>query len=207
MRHAPAFYLRRAALLGLVALAPLSANADDALGLYLGGGVGQANVRVDQLPSVGRSLRENHAAWTAVVGLRPISVLGAELGYTDFGRVSASYNPVPGSSIAADAHPRATTLLAVGYLPLPIPLLDVYVKAGVARLQTTVNTQIISCEVNINCPPPGNNSHTSSSDSRAAYAAGAQVKLGPVAVRAEYLRINASNGDPSLASVGLIWKF
>jgi hypothetical protein len=37
--------------------------------------------------------------------------------------------------------------------------------------------------------------------------AGAQFKIGPFAVRGEYERFNAAGGNPSLSSVGIIWKF
>ena len=37
-----------------------------------------------------------------------------------------------------NSHPKATLLYGVGYLPLPLPFLDVYGKLGVARLQTDI---------------------------------------------------------------------
>ena len=33
----------------------------------------------------------------------------------------------------ASSHPKATVLYGIGYFPLPLPFLDVYGKAGVAR--------------------------------------------------------------------------
>ena len=40
----------------------------------------------------------------------------------------------------ASSHPKAAVLYGIGYLPLPLPFLDVYGKAGVARLQTDITT-------------------------------------------------------------------
>jgi hypothetical protein len=37
--------------------------------------------------------------------------------------------------------------------------------------------------------------------------AGAQFKMGSFAVRGEYERFSAAGGNPSLLSVGVIWKF
>ncbi len=198
----------RASLTGLAAavltLIVGAAHADP-LGLYLGAGVGQANVRVDELPGVASSLRENHSAWNVVVGLRPISLLGAEVGYADLGRVSHS---LAGNVATADVRTRASTLLGVLYLPLPIPLVDIYVKGGIARLQQAV-TVASYCPPNVACLPVvgGTSASTSNDGTNVAYAAGAQVKLGPVAIRGEYLQIRASTGDPSLATLGVIWSF
>jgi hypothetical protein len=44
-------------------------------------------------------------------------------------------------------------------------------------------------------------------DTRQAYGAGLQVTLTRFAIRAEYERVSASTGDPSLMSLGLIWRF
>ena len=69
-----------------------------------------------------------------MIGVRPISVVGAELEHIDFDSVHGS---IPGTfligNVQGDLHSNATALFAVGYLPLPVPLLDVHAKAGVAR--------------------------------------------------------------------------
>ena len=80
---------------------------------------------------------DNHAtAWQLTAGVRPISPLGIEYDYIQFG----SPNGYIGSSYDNGSTTRANALFAVGYLPLPVPFLDVYAKLGVARLQidTTV---------------------------------------------------------------------
>ncbi len=67
------------------------ASAADPLGFYLGGAIGQSHVRADE-EAFGSSLGfdEHHNAWKLLVGLRPISLLGAEFEYVDFGHPSAS---------------------------------------------------------------------------------------------------------------------
>ena len=77
--------------------------------------------------------------------MRPISILGAELEYIDFGHPSTAYDPNNSNANGFDSHPRAGVLFGVGYLPLPIPFIDIYGKAGVARLQTDVTTTTSNC--------------------------------------------------------------
>lgn len=89
---------------------------------------------------------------------------------------------------------------------MPLPLLDVYAKAGVARLQTMTSANgEFGCE--FNCPLKGGSFYRTQVGARLAYGAGFQVRVWRVALRAEYERISASNGDPNLASVGAIWNF
>src|SRR6266481_3735273 len=133
-----------AAVWGLAAgacAASAPAWAENLLGFYVGGGLGESTVRSDNtyLPGGfgygfdGFSHDSTpHFAWKAIAGIRPISIVGAELEYIDFGHTgsdggSYSYNYGP------DTHPRAIAAFGVGHLPLPIPFLDIYGKAGAAR--------------------------------------------------------------------------
>lgn len=95
------------------------------------------------------------------------------------------------------------------YAPIPLPMLDVFAKAGAARVQTTGNASASS-----GCPPycltpsivypPA---HIDYTETRFAYGAGAQLKLAAFAIRLEYQRIAASLRDPALLSVGLSFTF
>ncbi|HEY6483537.1 MAG TPA: outer membrane beta-barrel protein [Steroidobacteraceae bacterium] len=174
------------------------------LGVYIGGAFGRSNVRVDNTETRDLfSFNESHAAWKALVGIRPIAPLGAELEYIDFGHPARSLG-----GISEDARARAAGLFAVAYLP--IPLVDVYGKAGIARLQTIAKGTLQTLQ------PTGQVCSNSSlscifdtdhTDTRFAYGAGVQVKVLRVGVRAEYERISAPGGDPSLLSLGLTWTF
>jgi hypothetical protein len=190
-----------------------AAQAADPLGLYIGAAIGQADVRADQAAfDDALAFDEHHSAWKALVGLRPISLLGVELDYTDFGHPDAALGPrngTEGLGVQADAHPRATTLFGVVYAPIPLPFLDVYGKAGLARLQTTVNTSLYCTAM---CPPPGaavfvTPFSVSETDTRFAYGIGAQIKIAAFAVRLEYERISAPGGDPDLVALGATWSF
>jgi len=105
-----------------------------------------------------------------------------------------------------DTHPRASALFGVGYLPLPIPLVDVYAKAGVARLQTDVTTFVgQACPQNQTCP--GNYFRHEQTYDRFAYGVGVQSKYWGVSFRAEYERISSQFGDPDAVTVSATWTF
>jgi hypothetical protein len=184
-----------------------AAMADDSLGFYAGAGAGLSTIRSDDaaygLPAY---YNDHEMAWKAIVGVRPISILGAELEYIDFGHPSAAYDPNNANANGFDSHPRAAVLFGVGYLPLPIPLVDIYGKAGVARLETDVTTtQGRSCPVYESCPPVY--SRHNETDSRFAYGVGIQSKVWGFELRAEYERINSQYGDPDALTVSATWTF
>ncbi|TLY97512.1 MAG: porin family protein [Gammaproteobacteria bacterium] len=142
-----------------------------------------------------------------------MSVIGAEAEYLDFGSATGSAN-IPatvttgGLNATGNSHPKAPAVFAMGFLPIPLPYLDIFAKAGVAELKSSVNaTAQATCPISLPCipiliPPYS----ASSSDTRFAYGAGVQVKLASLAVRAEYERIHSSSGDPDLLSLALTWS-
>lgn len=205
-RHCRAF----GAIVALVVILLLGAQADEAiagnlLGLYGGGAVGQARVEAGSggfVPSSTDHFGENHSAFKIMMGIRPISLLGAELAYIDFGHPSGSLGGAP-----ADMELKGVAAFAVLYLPLPV--FDAYVKAGGARLQSTINGNAYqacilglpgSCQPMVPFRVDRTNTHF-------AAGAGVQIKFGSLAVRAEYERFTTVGGNPSLLSLGLTWKF
>jgi opacity protein-like surface antigen len=183
------------------------AGADELLGAYVGGAIGQAHVVASATyPSIVNvhpgEFDENHSAYKVVVGIRPISFVGAELSYNDFGNPSGElfYHPA-NVSIRGPA--------AFGVLYLPITILDIYAKAGVARLHDTLsgffpNGDLV-CAPGVPCGTvPFRLDRTNTTF---AAGAGVQHKFGRWAVRAEYERFNADAEHPSVLSLGLIWTF
>ncbi len=195
-----------------------AAHALDPLGLYVGAGVGVSTVRSDNdfgsaLPGTSQ---DRHTAWKVMVGARPLSVLGAEFDYIDFGHASNADPYTYGSATygvgGVHTHPRASALFAVGYLPLPLPLVDVYGKLGLARLDTTIDgtasAQVCPASGMLPvCPPGGGSIHDSRSGTDFAYGAGVQMRMLGVAFRAEYERIASSYGDPDVFSLSVLWNF
>jgi opacity protein-like surface antigen len=179
-----------------LAVTPPAARADP-LGLYIGAGIGESQVKVDQA-----GFDESHAGWKVLVGLRPISVLGAELEYIDFGHPSASPFNQP-----TDAHVRAAALSALLYAPLPGSTFDLYAKAGFSRLQSTGSTTrpgVGTCTISDpNCALFS----FDRTDTSFAYGVGGQVKVSSFAIRGEYQRFSSDLGDPTLWSLALTWSF
>lgn len=201
--------------LALVAITDCAPGlAADPLGFYAGAAVGQADVRSNEASlalfgtAQGTPLNQHATGWNLLLGVRPISLIGAELEYADFGHPS-TVTPLNIMNIGArtDAHPRAAILSGLIYAPIPLPFFDLYGKVGISSLRTDVHT-IVVCTATP-CPPivfiaPFALDKTTANFS---YAAGAQLKFSALAVRLEYERIKASGGDPDLLSIGLAWAF
>jgi OmpA-OmpF porin, OOP family len=183
-----------------------AALADNPAGFYLGVGAGYSTVRSDD-PAYGLPgyFNDHQTAWKVIAGVRPISILGAEYEYIDFGHPNHDYGSSGFNNFGLDSHPRASALFGVGYLPLPVPFFDVYGKAGVARLETDVTTfQPQPCQT---FPCPGTYTRHNETDNRFAYGVGVQSKAWGVAFRAEYERINSQFGDPDALTVSATWTF
>jgi hypothetical protein len=198
--------MKRAMLLFAFAVTLVAAcatsEAADLLGLYIGGAIGGSTVRVDQsLTGTSNDVTERHTGWKAMVGIRPLSMVGAELEYLDFGNPSYTSGPATG---VVDS--KAVALFGLLYAPIPLPVFDLYGKLGVARLQADVNGQFhgLFCPVGFpNCGTIAVNRH----DTGVGYGAGVQFKFAAAAVRAEYERVNTSSSSPDMFSLGLTWTF
>ena len=209
--------------IALLGLPSGNATADDLLGMYVGGSVGQSHVRSDQVlffksdgtPLTGAvSAAKSATGWELFAGVRPIPWVGAELAYVDFGHPTAAQNPPPLFGLAYNARLRAKAATAWGviYAPVPIPRFDLYAKAGLARLETSTNGEaFFGCFPPALCPvgrgaAPGTGDLDQTS-LRFAYGAGLQTKWSFIGIRLEYERISASQGDPDLLSLGITWNF
>jgi outer membrane protein with beta-barrel domain len=175
------------------------------LGLYVGAGVGESTVRSDD-PGYGYPAyyNDHETAFKGIIGIRPLPFLGVEAEYIDFGEPGhhRSYDP---NFYGRNSHPRAPVLFGIGYLPIPIPYVDLYAKAGVARLKLTLNDyECVDAGCN-NFNLVGSHDRT---DTKFAYGAGVSSKLPwGFIVRAEYERISSPFGDPDAFTVSALWKF
>jgi opacity protein-like surface antigen len=174
-----------------------TASADDLLGVYVGAGVGESTLLQDYY-----QVDAHATGWKLLAGWRPLTALGAEVEYADLGSKNVSYvNPAGSTQISTDAH--ATSLFALGYLPVPMPWLDLYVKAGAARVQDNTKSQFTGSIDNIASAPIV----TDSSRTSFAWGAGLQFKFGLPAVRVEYERFDGSQGNDSLLTAALTLNF
>jgi len=180
----------------LIATLPVApASAGEMLGMYLGGAIGEAQANIDSL-----SFSAHDTGWKAVFGVRLVQVFGAEAEYVDMGSPT-------GRLSFGDVHTTANgpAVFGVAYLPLPVPFFDVFAKAGLANVQQQATVRLTpgvgTCALGIACDG------FSRSESEFAWGAGAQVKSGSLAVRAEYEQFRAPGGNLNFASVGFYWNF
>jgi opacity protein-like surface antigen len=187
-----------------------AALADEPLGIYVGAGLGESQIRSDDgsygLPSY---YNDYQTAWKVLIGFRPIHIVGIEASYIDFGQPARHHGINDINVSGTDSHPTAPALFAVGYLPIPIPYLDIFAKAGAARLTTDV-TQFTQqpCVSGGPCPYFVPTSRQNETFTKFAYGAGVQSKFPfGLTLRAEYERISSQFGDPDALMVSAIWSF
>jgi Outer membrane protein beta-barrel domain len=199
--------------LGCASSAFAGYQVENPLGFYFGAGVGGSNVRGDNDPYFGYPGYYNgyEAAWKVMAGIRPIPPIGAEIEYIDFGNSNNNGNGYYSTNYyyGQSDHPTAGAAFALGYLPIPLPFLDIYGKAGVARLHSEINGyETANCNPSVTCSPNGTFYRNNQWNTDFAYGAGVQAKFGPgLALRAEYERISQTGGDPAAVTVGVTWTF
>jgi hypothetical protein len=167
-----------AAVVAAALLLPAAARADD-IGVYLGGSLGAAeqNYDGDVFDAHG-----NQTGYKFALGIRPLPILAAEVSYIDFGRAFSGINY---------ADTDAVGVFALGFLP--IPLVDIYGKVGLADWRTDAQSPFLGF-------------HRTGAD--LAYGAGAGTHWGRFGARIEYERYQVSHSsDMGMASVGLTWTF
>ena len=178
------------------------------LGFYIGGAVGRADVRASSVASLypPYEFNQSDTGWKVLVGLRPIPMVAAELAYVDFGHPGSQANLAPSTTLHYDLLQRAQTLSALVFMPIPLPLLDVYVRAGLARLESSGNGSL-QCNLGYTCALIIQDLRFNHTNVDFHYGAGLQAKLRMFAVRLEYERIKDGRGNPDLLSAGLLWTF
>ena len=169
--------MRRLLLVTVLALAASAAQADNAF-FYLGAGVSKDKLS-NIAPSGGFSDIDN-TSWKALAGFRPISLFAIEADYMDLGGQTSTFVNVSSHSDA-----KAFAGYAVGFLPIPVPFLDVFGKAGVARWSLSGSTSV----------PAGSLFSFSNHGTEFAWGAGAQAHIGNIGVRLEYERFSIPNTD------------
>ena len=180
--------LRRFGLsLGAFGALTLAAGAVQAgvpgVDVYFGAGLGQGNADVSASDLSVSSFDKKDLGWKVFFGGRFLSSIGAELDYIDFGKPSGS---------GVEVHNKALAGFGMFYLPLPLPVLDVYAKAGLARVSSDLQVSANSFNTK---------------DTKLAYGAGVQLKFGSFAVRGEYERFKVDSTKPSMLTVAFSKSF
>jgi len=155
----------------LCALALFSATATAAdNGFYLGAGITQS-----EIDGVAGDFDMEDTSFKLIAGIRPLDVFAVELNYMDLGSDSVSAGP-----FSADAEARA--IAGFGLLMLPLPLADLYVKAGLAYWETEASTSLSPTRLK-------------DDGTEFAYGAGVQVRFWSLAARLEYESFDIEGTD------------
>lgn len=203
-------------LLSLLVAAPAHASAK-LLNIYVGAGVGYASVRANRSnlfpsnPNSVGSFDRNGSAYQIMVGVRALELLGAEFDYIQLGKGGASPS-WSGAGSLSDAHVSQKGEAAYAVLYLPVPILEVYLKAGVARLMTELSgvNVVPGCSSPLDCIVPAgvrNYGAFNTTETTFASGAGVQWNVGRWAVRGEYERFAALGEHPDLLSLDVTWSF
>jgi hypothetical protein len=174
--------MRRSLPVIALMLGASAARADNGL-LYVGAGISRDSLR--DITATNSNL--DSTDWKVWAGLRPISLLGIEADYLDLGSQTISSNFVSGGSSTHLGY-KAFAGYAVGFLPIPVPYLDVFGKAGLARWTSSGGSSVFA-------PPPGGNSFFSLSDNgtQFAWGVGGQLHVGNIGGRLEYESFSIRN--------------
>jgi hypothetical protein len=172
------------AAIALCALFAAPAYAADN-GFYVGAGIGQGYVKVDELGL--DNFDGDDTGYKVIAGFRPFKLFSVEANYVDLG--SAKDN-VAGVNVKADT--KGFDAFAVGYLPIPV--VDIFAKVGVISWDQDFHLSNVA----------------SSDDSGTdlAYGLGVGAAFGSAAVRAEYERFEIPHTDSvDMVSVSFTWTF
>jgi hypothetical protein len=122
-------------------------------------------------------------SWKVLAGFRPISPFAVEVDYMNLGSQTNTF--FNGAEVShSDA--KAFAGYAVGFLPIPLPFLDVYGKAGLARWKLDGSSSGFA-------PPPGNFFAVSNQGTEFAWGVGTQAHIGNIGGRLEYEDFNIPN--------------
>jgi hypothetical protein len=174
-----------AAMVVSVSSAPAFA-ADN--GFYVGAGVGQGYVKVNDVGNLGLDdFKGDDTGFKVIAGYRVFKIFAIEANYVDLG---SAKDTVAGVNVNADT--TGIDAFAVGVLP--IPFVDLFAKVGVISWDQDVDISNIA----------------SSGDSGTdfAYGIGAGFAFGAAALRAEYERFEIPDTDSvDMISLSFTWTF
>ncbi|MGP8034823.1 MAG: outer membrane beta-barrel protein [Steroidobacteraceae bacterium] len=178
--------MRKLLLACALALGASVAQADNGM-LYLGAGLTNDNLR--DIAATNSNLDSTN--WKVWAGVRPISLLAVEADYIDLGSQS-----VTSTTNNTELRYKAFAGYAVGYLPIPVPWVDVFGKAGVAYWSLSGSTGCIgdACFT----------SRLSDNGTEFAWGVGGQVHFGNFGARLEYEDFSIRNtGGANLVSLSV----
>jgi opacity protein-like surface antigen len=166
---------------GALALAAAPAQAQvPGIDFYMGAGLGQSDADISPTDIDDLEFDKKDMAWKIFGGITA-PMFGAELSYMDFGKPSGDISEVSYKGLGM-----------YGVLRAPLPVVDLFAKAGIARVDADLEIDEESF---------------STKDTQFAWGIGAGVKLGKFSLRAEYEQFKVKDSDadvnvkPTLLSV------
>jgi opacity protein-like surface antigen len=185
--------MRKLLLLTTLAVGASAVQASNGL-FYFGAGVTSNHVSPTEQQGFATFLPNNinSTSWQAFVGIRPISLLAVEAS-----AIQTPMSCVSGNicAVTRESDAKALAGYAVGFLPIPLPYLDVYGKAGLARykLNDTITYDLAAAPTYTSSQPDNVTVFT--------WGAGVQAHFGMIGGRLEYTGF--SKASTSVFSVSI----
>ena len=185
--------MRSLILMTVLALGATAARADNGF-YYVGAGVVRNSVT--GITDLGGLPDLKNTSWKAFGGVRPLNWLAGELDYIDLGSGSST-STSSGGNVTAHADGKALAAYAVGFFPIPLPVIDVFGKIGLARWKLDGNVNSLLS--------PGS---FSTNGTEFAWGIGVQAHISMVGARLEYENFNVPNtSGASVASLSVYLNF
>lgn len=196
--------MRRLLLVTALALGASVAEANNGL-FYFGAGITSNHANKIQVQGIDNYFPNiDSTSWEVFAGIRPINLFAVEADYLDLGSQANTFQTplscASGYGCAATwkSDAKAFAGYAVGFLPIPLPYLDVYGKAGLARYK--LNGTITIANV------PNGSSAYSDNGTVFTWGAGVQAHIGIIGGRLEYEGFNKASTSVFSLSVFLNLK-
>jgi hypothetical protein len=132
--------------------------------------------------------------------------LAAELEYVNLG-LSSGLTTYQNSNVPLLSYATRKGVAAFGMLYLPTPIVDFYLRAGLAKLHTQTDTSVLTCPMGGVCPPLASALPVNSTGVGAAGGGGVMYRIRSFELRADYTRFAALGGNPYMVTGGLTWTF
>lgn len=178
--------MRKFILVTVLTLGTTAARADNGF-FYVGAGVVRNSLT--GITDLGGLPDLKNTSWKAFGGVRPLNWLAAEADYIDLGSGSGTTTTDFGQ-VSSHTDGKAFAAFAVGFLPIPLPVVDVYGKAGLARWKLNGNV--------------GSLGSLSTNGTEFAWGIGVQAHISMIGARLEYENFNVPNtSGASVASLSV----
>jgi hypothetical protein len=186
--------MRKLILMTVLALGASAARADNGF-FYAGAGIVRNSLT--GITDLGGLPDLKNTSWKAFAGVRPLNWLAGELDYIDLGSGNGTSTTNVGT-VTSHTDGTALAAYAVGFLPIPLPIVEFYGKAGLARWKLNGN-------VGSNTGSLGS---LSTNGTEFAWGVGVQAHISMIGARLEYENFNVPNtSGASVASLSVFLNF